>query len=98
MISFDLTAQESARLDDRQVPVVYVSRRAPDRPSVYPAVAQPPADIGRTAGEMTRSLIDDPDAERAPHIEMPTPLIPRGSTAPLRAQEDDAEDERPDRA
>ncbi|MFJ9409732.1 substrate-binding domain-containing protein [Streptomyces sp. NPDC101393] len=38
-------------------------------------VAQSPADFGRTAGELTRSLIDDPDAERAPRIEMPTHLI-----------------------
>jgi len=35
VISFDLTEEESARLDGLGVPVVYVSQRAPGRASVY---------------------------------------------------------------
>jgi DNA-binding LacI/PurR family transcriptional regulator len=35
VMSFDLTAEESARLDDLQVPVVYISQHAEGRPSVY---------------------------------------------------------------
>ncbi|WTF11495.1 LacI family transcriptional regulator [Streptomyces sp. NBC_01613] len=35
VFSFDLTAEESARLDDLGMPVVYVSQHADGRPSVY---------------------------------------------------------------
>ncbi len=48
-------------------------------------VAQPAEDVGRAAGELARSLIDDPDADPARHVVLPTRLIPRASTAPLRA-------------
>ncbi|GHJ41029.1 LacI family DNA-binding transcriptional regulator [Streptomyces sp. TS71-3] len=47
-------------------------------------IAQPAEDIGRAAGELARSLIDDPDADPARHRVLPTRLIPRASTAPLR--------------
>ncbi|WP_329400430.1 LacI family DNA-binding transcriptional regulator [Streptomyces lydicus] len=35
VFSFDLTEEESARLDDLQMPVIYVSQHAEGRPSVY---------------------------------------------------------------
>ncbi|MFF4696327.1 LacI family DNA-binding transcriptional regulator [Streptomyces chattanoogensis] len=47
-------------------------------------VAQSPEDIGRAAGELARSLIDDPEADPGRHIVLPTRLIPRASTVPLR--------------
>lgn len=47
-------------------------------------VAQPAEDIGRAAGELARSLIADPEADPARHVVLPTRLIPRASTAPLR--------------
>ncbi|WP_342781566.1 LacI family DNA-binding transcriptional regulator [Streptomyces piniterrae] len=47
-------------------------------------IAQSPSDIGRAAGELARSLINEPDADPARHIVLPTRLIPRGSTVPLR--------------
>jgi DNA-binding LacI/PurR family transcriptional regulator len=46
-------------------------------------VAQPAEEIGRTAGELARALIDAPDADPARHVVLPTRLIPRASTAPL---------------
>ncbi|MFG2832999.1 LacI family DNA-binding transcriptional regulator [Streptomyces sp. NPDC048434] len=46
-------------------------------------IAQSPEDIGRAAGELARSLLNDPDADPARHIVLPTQLIPRGSTVPL---------------
>ncbi|MGK5534116.1 LacI family DNA-binding transcriptional regulator, partial [Streptomyces sp. URMC 129] len=45
-------------------------------------IAQSPAEIGRLAGELACELIDDPEADRARHIVLPTRLIPRGTTAP----------------
>lgn len=48
-------------------------------------VAQPAVDIGRTAGELAAALINDPDTDQGRHIVLPTHLVPRGSTAPLRA-------------
>lgn len=45
-------------------------------------VAQPVVDIGRTAAELARSIIEDPDADPARHRVFPTRVIPRGSTAP----------------
>ncbi|MGG7575841.1 LacI family DNA-binding transcriptional regulator [Streptomyces sirii] len=46
-------------------------------------IAQSPEDIGRAAGELACSLVNDPDADPAQHVILPTRLIPRGSTVPL---------------
>jgi DNA-binding LacI/PurR family transcriptional regulator len=45
-------------------------------------LAQNPEVIGRAAAELACRLIDDPEADTARHIILPTRLIPRGSTAP----------------
>jgi DNA-binding LacI/PurR family transcriptional regulator len=45
-------------------------------------VAQPAVAVGRTAAELVASIVDDPHADAARHIVLPTRLIPRGSTAP----------------
>ncbi|SCK13363.1 transcriptional regulator, LacI family [Streptomyces sp. WMMB 322] len=50
-------------------------------------IAQSPSDIGRVAGELARSLVNDPDADRGQHIVLPTRLILRASTAPLAHEE-----------
>jgi DNA-binding LacI/PurR family transcriptional regulator len=44
-------------------------------------VAQSPSDIGREAGELALSLINDSDADRKRHIVLPTHVIPRSTTA-----------------
>ncbi|MFC3348118.1 LacI family DNA-binding transcriptional regulator [Streptomyces echinoruber] len=46
-------------------------------------VAQSPSDIGREAGELALRLINDPDADHARHIVLPSHVIPRATTAPL---------------
>lgn len=52
-------------------------------------VAQSPSDIGREAGELALSLIDDPDnTDPGRHIVLPTYVIPRSTTAPPPVQED----------
>ncbi|MFE1770897.1 LacI family DNA-binding transcriptional regulator [Streptomyces sp. NPDC059008] len=48
-------------------------------------IAQSPEAIGRAAGELACSLVNDPDTDPAQHIVLPTRLIPRGSTIPLAA-------------
>lgn len=53
-------------------------------------IAQSPDDIGRAAGELARSLLSDPDADPARHIVLPTQLIPRASTVPLRQGDTEA--------
>ncbi|MFF6877343.1 substrate-binding domain-containing protein [Streptomyces sp. NPDC012474] len=45
-------------------------------------VAQSPALIGRRAGELALSLIDDPGGGRERHLVLPTHVIPRTTTAP----------------
>ncbi|WP_245236904.1 substrate-binding domain-containing protein [Streptomyces iakyrus] len=45
-------------------------------------VAQSPSRIGREAGELALSLIDDPGADRGRHLVLPTHVIPRTTTAP----------------
>ncbi|MFE8990043.1 LacI family DNA-binding transcriptional regulator [Streptomyces collinus] len=45
-------------------------------------VAQSPSRIGREAGELALSLIDDPGADRERHLVLPTHVIPRTTTAP----------------
>ncbi|MEU3936444.1 LacI family DNA-binding transcriptional regulator [Streptomyces sp. NPDC029044] len=45
-------------------------------------VAQSPALIGREAGGLALSLIDDPGADRERHLVLPTHVIPRTTTAP----------------
>ncbi|GAA1435294.1 LacI family DNA-binding transcriptional regulator [Streptomyces thermospinosisporus] len=51
-------------------------------------VAQSPKDIGREAGELALSLINEPDAaDRCRHIVLPTYVIPRSTTAPPPAEE-----------
>ncbi|WP_435850614.1 LacI family DNA-binding transcriptional regulator [Streptomyces olindensis] len=45
-------------------------------------VAQSPSRIGREAGELALSLIDDPGADRERHLVLPTQVIPRATTAP----------------
>ncbi|MFJ8591021.1 LacI family DNA-binding transcriptional regulator [Streptomyces sp. NPDC093598] len=45
-------------------------------------VAQSPSAIGREAGELALSLIDDAGADRERHIVLPTHVIPRATTAP----------------
>ncbi|WP_369224131.1 LacI family DNA-binding transcriptional regulator [Streptomyces sp. R39] len=51
-------------------------------------VAQSPSDMGRAAAELALELINDPDADRARHIVLPTHLILRGTTAPPPAPQD----------
>lgn len=58
-------------------------------------IAQSPDDIGRAAGELARSLLNDPDADPAQHIVLPTRLIPRASTAPLRGDGTEATEGEP---
>ncbi|WP_314177873.1 LacI family DNA-binding transcriptional regulator [Streptomyces winkii] len=50
-------------------------------------IAQSPAEIGRVAGELARSLVNDSDADQGQHIVLPTRLIPRATTAPLPREE-----------
>ncbi|MCX4634927.1 LacI family transcriptional regulator [Streptomyces platensis] len=45
-------------------------------------LAQPAAEIGRTAVHLARSVIEDADGAHRRHIVLPTELVPRGSTAP----------------
>ncbi|WP_435857802.1 LacI family DNA-binding transcriptional regulator [Streptomyces olindensis] len=45
-------------------------------------VAQSPSWIGREAGELALSLINDPGADRERHLVLPTQVIPRATTAP----------------
>ncbi|MEV5439408.1 LacI family DNA-binding transcriptional regulator [Streptomyces sp. NPDC052682] len=45
-------------------------------------VAQSPSAIGREAGELALSLLNDPGADRARHLVLPTQVVPRASTAP----------------
>jgi DNA-binding LacI/PurR family transcriptional regulator len=45
-------------------------------------VAQSPSDIGREAGELALSLINDPDADHERHVVLPTYVIPRATTTP----------------
>ncbi|MFF7887688.1 substrate-binding domain-containing protein [Streptomyces sp. NPDC020794] len=45
-------------------------------------VSQSPSDIGREAGELALSLINDPDADHKRHLVLPTHVIPRATTAP----------------
>lgn len=45
-------------------------------------IAQSPEDLGRAAAEMACELIHDPATEQGRHIELPTLLLPRGTTAP----------------
>ncbi|MEU2655778.1 LacI family DNA-binding transcriptional regulator [Streptomyces sp. NPDC007325] len=63
-------------------------------------IAQSPADMGRIAGELALELIESDGAERdardggedggrSRHIVLPTLLIPRGTTAPPPAPEDE---------
>ncbi|WP_229913893.1 substrate-binding domain-containing protein [Streptomyces capitiformicae] len=54
-------------------------------------VAQSPSDMGRAAAELALELINDPDADRARHIVLPTHLIPRGTTAPPPAHHSEQE-------
>lgn len=45
-------------------------------------VAQPAVEIGRTAARLALSVLDGGAAGPAPHIVLPTHVVPRGSTAP----------------
>ncbi|MFI9029616.1 LacI family DNA-binding transcriptional regulator [Streptomyces sp. NPDC053560] len=45
-------------------------------------IAQPATEVGRAAGSLAHTLIDDPTADPAHHVVLPTHLIPRGSTGP----------------
>ncbi len=49
-------------------------------------VAQPAAEMGRTAAELALSLIDEPSTHATRHITTPTHLVLRGSTAPPSAE------------
>lgn len=59
-------------------------------------VAQLPSDIGRLAGELALRLINDPDADHKRHVILPTHVIPRATTAPPPApqQEQDGRERR----
>ncbi|MFF4352917.1 LacI family DNA-binding transcriptional regulator [Streptomyces sp. NPDC001530] len=59
-------------------------------------VAQSPSDMGRMAGELALSLINDPDADHTRHTILLTHVIPRATTAPPPApqQEQDGSAER----
>ncbi|MFD3503997.1 LacI family DNA-binding transcriptional regulator [Streptomyces sp. NPDC058676] len=60
-------------------------------------VAQLPSEIGRVAGELALKLINDSDADHMRHVILPTHLIPRATTAPPSApqqQEDGGRGER----
>ncbi|MFF7974295.1 substrate-binding domain-containing protein [Streptomyces sp. NPDC007905] len=52
-------------------------------------VAQSPSEMGRAAGELALKLIDDSEADHARHVVLPTQLIPRATTAPVAAPQDD---------
>ncbi|MQY34817.1 HTH-type transcriptional regulator DegA [Streptomyces sp. RB17] len=58
-------------------------------------IAQSPSDIGREAGRLALSLIDDSEADHKQHIVLPTHLIPRATTAPAPHGERDTEGELP---
>jgi DNA-binding LacI/PurR family transcriptional regulator len=45
-------------------------------------VSQSPSDMGRVAGELVLELINDPQADPARHVVLPTHLIPRATTGP----------------
>lgn len=45
-------------------------------------IAQPVAELGRTAAELAHSIIEDPDVDPTRHVVLPTELVPRASTAP----------------
>ncbi|WP_313904555.1 LacI family DNA-binding transcriptional regulator [Streptomyces sp. 15-116A] len=53
-------------------------------------VAQSPAELGREAGELALSLINDPEVDRGRHVVLPTFVIPRSTTAPPADVEPDA--------
>ncbi|MGW1267084.1 LacI family DNA-binding transcriptional regulator [Streptomyces sp. NPDC002491] len=44
-------------------------------------VAQSPSELGRAAAELALELINDPEADRARHVVLPTHLILRGTTS-----------------
>ncbi|MFC6061790.1 LacI family DNA-binding transcriptional regulator [Streptomyces ochraceiscleroticus] len=46
-------------------------------------IAQPAVEVGRAAGTLAHTLIDDPATDPARHVVLPTYLIPRGTTAPV---------------
>ncbi|MFG2894115.1 LacI family DNA-binding transcriptional regulator [Streptomyces sp. NPDC048248] len=48
-------------------------------------VAQSPDEVGRAAGELVRSILENDEADDARQVVLPTRLILRGSTAPLAA-------------
>ncbi|MFF7865307.1 LacI family DNA-binding transcriptional regulator [Streptomyces qaidamensis] len=54
-------------------------------------VAQSPSRIGREAGELALSLIDDPGADRERHLVLPTHVIPRTTSAPPPAPRPEAQ-------
>ncbi|WP_433456016.1 LacI family DNA-binding transcriptional regulator [Streptomyces sp. CA-142005] len=58
-------------------------------------IAQSPSDIGREAGRLALSLIDDSEADHEQHIVLPTHLIPRATTAPAPHGERDTDGEPP---
>ncbi|MEV0602005.1 LacI family DNA-binding transcriptional regulator [Streptomyces sp. NPDC050315] len=94
-----------AEQDEVAVSVLWTLRRArievPERISVLgfddhqmaewsdlTTIAQSPEEIGRAAGELARDLINDPEADQARHIVLPTRLMPRATTAPPPAGSD----------
>ncbi|WP_308050661.1 LacI family DNA-binding transcriptional regulator [Streptomyces purpurogeneiscleroticus] len=96
-----------AEQDEVAVSVLWTLRRAridvPERISVLgfddhqmaewsdlTTIAQSPEEIGRAAGELARDLINNPEADQARHIVLPTRLMPRATTAPPPADPDHA--------
>lgn len=45
-------------------------------------IAQPVVEMGRTAVELARTVIEDPRADPAEHVVLPTQVVLRGTTAP----------------
>jgi DNA-binding LacI/PurR family transcriptional regulator len=101
-----------AEQDELAVAVVHTLRAArievPERMSVIgfddhqvaewfdlSTVAQSPSDMGRTAGELALTLINDEEEDHRRHIVLPTHLIPRATTAPPPEPRDETESGHP---
>ncbi|MGK5692159.1 substrate-binding domain-containing protein [Streptomyces sp. URMC 128] len=55
-------------------------------------VAQSPSAIGREAGALALSLVNDAGGDREQHVVLPTHVIPRTTTAPPPAPRSTAEE------
>lgn len=78
-----LTALRAAHIDvPGRVSVMGFDDHVLAGPLGLTTLAQPVAELGRTAVELARSVIEGPDADQERHVVLPTELIARGSTGP----------------